>query len=120
MEVPIRVAVRIGPYDQFIRPQERDRGQGQDQDRGQGLVVRFNEQDLPVAEGRRVNRVFESHEDTATVYAETSLSQVDCLLDGCDTSVVLFGQHASGKTYTLIGDGYYYIHFFLSTSFSFL
>ncbi|CAH2076633.1 unnamed protein product, partial [Iphiclides podalirius] len=38
------------------------------------------------------------------------IPQINCFLDGCDTSVVVFGQAKTGKTYTLFGPGFECIH----------
>lgn len=52
-----------------------------------------------------LDAAFSSSAAQSQVYTTLSAPQLSCFLDGCDVSVVVFGQHNSGKTYTLIGQG---------------
>lgn len=52
-----------------------------------------------------VNRALPVHCSQADLFNSFMIPQINCFLDGCDTSVVVFGQPKTGKTYTLFGPG---------------
>lgn len=44
----------------------------------------------------------------STLYTTVVLPMVNFLLEGCDVSIVTFGQSGTGKTYTLFGHGFHF------------
>lgn len=98
MEIPIQVAVRLKP------PSVEDSSQCIFSNPVTQTVLTESGQTF------QVNRALPVDCTQAYLYSSIMPPQVGCFLDGCDTSVVLFGQSGTGKTYTLFGQGFECIH----------
>lgn len=93
MEVPIQVAVRLRPPDIPDSPP--------------WLVTDPINQAVMTGSGQvfHVDNALPLETTQAYLYSSIVATQVNCFLDGCDTSIVMFGQSKTGKTYTLLGPG---------------
>lgn len=93
MEIPIQVAVRIRPpenYNESICVQSIPYT---------NTIQINNQHSFPV------NYALPVECSQSQVFSTTVNPLISCLFDGCDVSVVTFGQNESGKSYTLLGPG---------------
>lgn len=93
MDIPVQIAVRLKP------PSIVDSTQCIFSNPANQTVITESGQTF------HVNRALPIDCTQATLFSSFMIPQINCFLDGCDTSVVVFGQPKTGKTYTLFGPG---------------
>lgn len=93
MDIPVQIAVRLKP------PSIVDSTQCIFSNPANQTVITESGQTF------HVNRALPVDCTQATLFSSFMIPQINCFLDGCDTSVVVFGQPKTGKTYTLFGPG---------------
>lgn len=98
MDIPVQIAVRLKP------PNLEDSTQCIFSNPVTQIVITESGQTF------HVNRALPLDCTQAHLYNSFMIPQINCFLDGCDTSVVVFGQPNTGKTYTLFGPGFECIH----------
>ncbi|XP_041983182.1 kinesin-like protein costa [Aricia agestis] len=98
MDIPVQIAIRLKP------PSIADSLQCIFSNPVTQIVITENGQTF------HVNRALPVDCSQAHLFNSFMIPQINCFLDGCDTSVVIFGQPKSGKTYTLFGPGFECIH----------
>ncbi|CAH2108413.1 unnamed protein product [Euphydryas editha] len=98
MDIPVQIAIRLKP------PSIADSLQCIFSNPVTQIVITESGQTF------HVNRALPGDCTQAHLFNSFMIPQVNCFLDGCDTSVVVFGQSKSGKTYTLFGPGFECIH----------
>ncbi|XP_072939137.1 kinesin-like protein costa [Epargyreus clarus] len=98
MEIPVQIAIRLKP------PSIEDSLQCIFSNPVTQIVITESGQTF------HVNRALPVDCTQAHLFNSFMIPQINCFLDGCDTSVVVFGQQKSGKTYTLFGPGFECIH----------
>ncbi|VVC95584.1 unnamed protein product [Leptidea sinapis] len=98
MDIPVQIAIRLKP------PSIADSSQCIFSNPASQIVITESGQTF------HVNRALPFDCTQNHLFNSFMLPQVNCFLDGCDTSVVVFGQSKSGKTYTLFGPGFECIH----------
>ncbi|XP_061729930.1 kinesin-like protein costa [Cydia pomonella] len=98
MEIPVQIAVRLKP------PSLVDSSQCIFSNPVTQIVITESGQTF------HVNRALPVDCTQAHLFNSFMIPQINCFLDGCDTSVVVFGQPKTGKTYTLFGPGFECIH----------
>lgn len=96
MEIPVQIAVRLKP------PSLVDSSQCIFSNPVTQIVITESGQTF------HVNRALPVDCTQAHLFNSFMIPQINCFLDGCDTSVVVFGQPKTGKTYTLFGPGMLY------------
>lgn len=97
MDIPVQIAVRLKP------PSIVDSTQCIFSNPANQTVITESGQTF------HVNRALPVDCTQATLFSSFMIPQINCFLDGCDTSVVVFGQPKTGKTYTLFGPGMLFI-----------
>ncbi|KAL4716370.1 hypothetical protein ACJJTC_006732 [Scirpophaga incertulas] len=98
MDIPVQIAVRLKP------PSLEDSTQCIFSNPVTQIVITESGQTF------HVNRALPVDCTQANLFNSFMIPQINCFLDGCDTSVVVFGQPKTGKTYTLFGPGFECIH----------
>ncbi|XP_048480736.1 kinesin-like protein costa [Plutella xylostella] len=98
MDIPVQIAVRLKP------PSLADSTQCIFSNPVTQIVITESGQTF------HVNRALPVDCSQANLFNSFMIPQINCFLDGCDTSVVVFGQPKTGKTYTLFGPGFECIH----------
>lgn len=98
MDIPVQIAVRLKP------PSLADSSQCIFSNPVTQIVITESGQTF------HVNRALPIDCTQAHLFNSFMIPQINCFLDGCDTSVVVFGQAKTGKTYTLFGPGFECIH----------
>ncbi|XP_032514977.2 kinesin-like protein costa [Danaus plexippus] len=98
MDIPVQIAIRLKP------PSIADSLQCIFSNPVTQIVITESGQTF------HVNRALPVDCTQAHLFNSFMIPQINCFLDGCDTSVVVFGQPKSGKTYTLFGPGFEVIH----------
>ncbi|XP_049867778.1 kinesin-like protein costa [Pectinophora gossypiella] len=98
MDIPVQIAVRLKP------PSLADSTQCIFSNPVTQIVITESGQTF------HVNRALPVDCTQAHLFNSFMIPQINCFLDGCDTSVVVFGQPKTGKTYTLFGPGFECIH----------
>ncbi|XP_068632385.1 kinesin-like protein costa [Battus philenor] len=98
MDIPVQIAIRLKP------PSLADSLQCIFSNPVTQIVITESGQTF------HVNRALPLDCTQAHLFSSFMIPQINCFLDGCDTSVVLFGQSKTGKTYTLFGSGFECIH----------
>ncbi|CAH0750269.1 unnamed protein product [Diatraea saccharalis] len=98
MDIPVQIAVRLKP------PSLADSTQCIFSNPVTQIVITESGQTF------HVNRALPVDCTQANLFNSFMIPQINCFLDGCDTSVVVFGQPKTGKTYTLFGSGFECIH----------
>ncbi|KAH9642917.1 hypothetical protein HF086_011274 [Spodoptera exigua] len=98
MDIPVQIAVRLKP------PNLEDSSQCIFSNPVTQIVITESGQTF------HVNRALPVDCTQANLFNSFMIPQINCFLDGCDTSVVVFGQANTGKTYTLFGPGFECIH----------
>ncbi|KAJ2950091.1 hypothetical protein O0L34_g11432 [Tuta absoluta] len=98
MDIPVQIAVRLKP------PSLADSTQCIFSNPVTQIVITESGQTF------HVNRALPVDCTQANLFHSFMIPQINCFLDGCDTSVVVFGQPKTGKTYTLFGPGFECIH----------
>ncbi|CAK1540598.1 unnamed protein product [Leptosia nina] len=98
MDIPVQIAIRLKP------PGITDSLQCIFSNPVTQIVITESGQTF------HVNRALPVDCNQAHLFNSFMLPQINCFLDGCDTSVVAFGQSKTGKTYTLFGPGFECIH----------
>ncbi|KAF9808741.1 hypothetical protein SFRURICE_016258 [Spodoptera frugiperda] len=98
MDIPVQIAVRLKP------PNLEDSSQCIFSNPVTQIVITESGQTF------HVNRALPVDCTQANLFNSFMIPQINCFLDGCDTSVVVFGQAKTGKTYTLFGPGFECIH----------
>ncbi|CAF4952898.1 unnamed protein product [Pieris macdunnoughi] len=98
MDIPVQIAVRLKP------PGIADSLQCIFSNPVTQIVITESGQTF------HVNRALPVDCTQVHLFNSFMIPQINCFLDGCDTSVVVFGQSKSGKTYTLFGPGFECIH----------
>ncbi|CAH0714468.1 unnamed protein product, partial [Brenthis ino] len=98
MDIPVQIAIRLKP------PSIADSLQCIFSNPVTQIVITESGQTF------HVNRALPGDCTQAHLFNSFMIPQINCFLDGCDTSVVVFGQTKSGKTYTLFGPGFECIH----------
>ncbi|XP_026484487.1 kinesin-like protein costa [Vanessa tameamea] len=98
MDIPVQIAIRLKP------PSIADSMQCIFSNPVTQIVITESGQTF------HVNRALPGDCTQAHLFNSFMIPQINCFLDGCDTSVVVFGQAKSGKTYTLFGPGFECIH----------
>ncbi|KAM3964247.1 LOW QUALITY PROTEIN: kinesin-like protein costa [Aphomia sociella] len=98
MDIPVQIAVRLKP------PSLEDSTQCIFSNPVTQIVITESGQTF------HVNRALPVDCTQAYLFSSFMIPQINCFLDGCDTSVVVFGQPKTGKTYTLFGSGFECIH----------
>ncbi|XP_045447286.1 kinesin-like protein costa [Melitaea cinxia] len=98
MDIPVQIAIRLKP------PSIADSLQCIFSNPVTQIVITESGQTF------HVNRALPGDCTQAHLFNSFMIPQINCFLDGCDTSVVVFGQAKSGKTYTLFGPGFECIH----------
>lgn len=93
MDIPVQIAVRLKP------PSLADSTQCIFSNPVTQIVVTESGQTF------HVNRALPVDCSQANLFSSFMIPQINCFLDGCDTSVVVFGQPKTGKTHTLFGPG---------------
>lgn len=93
MDIPVQIAIRLKP------PSIADSLQCIFSNPVTQIVITESGQTF------HVNRALPGDCTQAHLFNSFMIPQINCFLDGCDTSVVVFGQAKSGKTYTLFGPG---------------
>lgn len=93
MDIPVQIAIRLKP------PSLADSTQCIFSNPVTQIVVTESGQTF------HVNRALPVDCTQANLFNSFMIPQINCFLDGCDTSVVVFGQAKTGKTYTLFGSG---------------
>lgn len=97
MDIPVQIAVRLKP------PNLEDSTQCIFSNPVTQIVITESGQTF------HVNRALPLDCTQAQLYSSFMIPQINCFLDGCDTSVVVFGQSNTGKTYTMFGPGEIFI-----------
>ncbi|XP_013175368.1 PREDICTED: kinesin-like protein costa, partial [Papilio xuthus] len=98
MDIPVQIAIRLKP------PSIADSLQCIFSNPVTQIVITESGQTF------HVNRALPVDCTQAHLFNSFMIPQINCFLDGCDTSVVVFGQARTGKTYTLFGPGFECIH----------
>ncbi|XP_045494592.1 kinesin-like protein costa [Colias croceus] len=98
MDIPVQIAIRLKP------PSIADSLQCIFSNPVTQIVITESGQTF------HVNRALPVDCTQAHLFNSFMIPQINCFLDGCDTSVVVFGQSKTGKTYTLFGPGFECIH----------
>ncbi|KAJ0175463.1 hypothetical protein K1T71_008622 [Dendrolimus kikuchii] len=98
MDIPVQIAIRLKP------PSLADSTQCIFSNPVTQIVITESGQTF------HVNRALPVDCTQAHLFNSFMIPQINCFLDGCDTSVVVFGQSKTGKTYTLFGSGFECIH----------
>ncbi|XP_053612430.1 kinesin-like protein costa [Plodia interpunctella] len=98
MDIPVQIAVRLKP------PSLADSTQCIFSNPVTQIVITESGQTF------HVNRALPVDCTQPHLFNSFMIPQINCFLDGCDTSVVVFGQPKTGKTYTLFGPGFECIH----------
>lgn len=98
MDIPVQIAIRLKP------PSLADSTQCIFSNPVTQIVITESGQTF------HVNRALPVDCSQAHLFNSFMIPQINCFLDGCDTSVVVFGQSQTGKTYTLFGPGFECIH----------
>ncbi|XP_034827148.1 kinesin-like protein costa [Maniola hyperantus] len=98
MDIPVQIAIRLKP------PSIADSLQCIFSNPVTQIVITESGQTF------HVNRALPVDCTQVHLFNSFMIPQINCFLDGCDTSVIVFGQPKSGKTYTLFGPGFECIH----------
>ncbi|CAG4974281.1 unnamed protein product [Parnassius apollo] len=98
MDIPVQIAIRLKP------PSIADSLQCIFSNPRTQIVITESGQTF------HVNRALPVDCTQSHLFSSFMIPQINCFLDGCDTSVVVFGQPKTGKTYTLFGSGFECIH----------
>ncbi|CAK1600881.1 unnamed protein product [Parnassius mnemosyne] len=98
MDIPVQIAIRLKP------PSIADSLQCIFSNPRTQIVITESGQTF------HVNRALPVDCTQSHLFSSFMIPQINCFLDGCDTSVVVFGQPNTGKTYTLFGAGFECIH----------
>ncbi|XP_039751125.1 kinesin-like protein costa [Pararge aegeria] len=98
MDIPVQIAIRLKP------PSLADSLQCIFSNPVTQIVITESGQTF------HVNRALPVDCTQVHLFNSFMIPQINCFLDGCDTSVIVFGQPKSGKTYTLFGPGFECIH----------
>lgn len=107
MDIPVQIAIRLKP------PSLADSLQCIFSNPVTQIVITESGQTF------HVNRALPVDCTQAHLFNSFMIPQINCFLDGCDTSVVVFGQARTGKTYTLFGPGkisFYSLIFFMASN----